>query len=54
VADDILRVLVELLKHHDSYCLLKASGQPCGHPNTTDVRALAVVRARAAIAALER
>jgi hypothetical protein len=48
---DVLRVLVELLVHHDAYCKLKTSSHPCGHPATTDVRALAVVRARAAIAA---
>ena len=52
--DEILRVLVELLRHHDAYCRLKADGRPCGHPDTTDVRALAVVRARAELAAVAR
>ena len=51
--DELLRALVELLAHHDAYCRLKTGSQPCGHPATTDIRALAVVRARAAIAAAQ-
>jgi len=52
--DELLRALVELLAHHDAYCRLKTGSQPCGHPNTTDIRAIAVVRARAAVAAAEQ
>ena len=52
--DEILRLLVELLRHHDTYCSLKPDGRTCGHPDTTDVRALAVVRARAELAAAAR
>jgi hypothetical protein len=52
--DELLRALIELLAHHDAYCRLKTGAQPCGHASTTDVRALAVVRARAVVAAHER
>ena len=52
--DEFLRVLVDLLRHHDAYCSLKTDGKTCGHPATTDVRALAVVRARAELAAVAR
>jgi hypothetical protein len=49
--DELLRALVELLAHHDAFCSLRTGTQPCGHPDTDDLRALAVVRARVIVAA---
>jgi hypothetical protein len=52
--DEVLHALIELLAHHDANCRLKLGNKPCGHPDTTDSRALAVLRARAVVAAAKR
>ena len=52
--DEVLHALIELLAHHDAYCGLKARNKPCGHAQTSDSRALAVVRARAIVEAATR
>ena len=52
--DEVLNALIELLAHHDANCRLKVGNRPCGHPETTDSRALAVLRARAIVAAAKR
>ena len=52
--DEVLNALIELLAHHDLHCRLKVGNKPCGHAGTTDSRALAVLRARAIIAAATR
>ena len=52
--DEVLHALIELLAHHDAHCRLKMGNKPCGHPDTTDSRALVVLRARAIVAAATR
>ena len=52
--DEVLHALIELLAHHDANCRLNVGNKPCGHPDTTDSRALAVLRARAIVAAATR
>lgn len=49
--DEVIRALVELLAHHDTFCALGAAGRPCGHPATSDTRSTAVLRARALVEA---
>jgi hypothetical protein len=52
--DEVLNALIELLAHHDAHCRLRVGHKPCGHPDTSDSRALAVLRARAIVAAATR